>query len=46
MFFANAESGSDYGALMAGATLLTMPLVLVFLLARRRFIEGLTMSGK
>lgn len=46
IFFANAESGSDYGALMAGATLLTMPLVLIFLLARKRFIEGLTMSGK
>lgn len=46
MFFATAESGSDYGALMAGATLLTLPMVMVFLLARRRFIEGLTMSGK
>jgi multiple sugar transport system permease protein len=46
MFFATAESGSDYGALMAGATLLTLPMVLVFLLARRRFIEGLTMSSK
>ena len=46
MFFANAESGSDYGALMAGATLLTMPLVLIFLLTRKHFIEGLTMSGK
>jgi multiple sugar transport system permease protein len=46
MFFANAESGSDYGALMAGATLLTMPLVLIFLVTRKHFIEGLTMSGK
>lgn len=46
MFFANAESGSDYGALMAGATLLTMPLVLIFLLTRKHFIKGLTMSGK
>lgn len=46
MFFANAESGSDYGALMAGATLLTMPLVMIFLFARKRFIEGLTISGK
>jgi len=46
MFFATAESGSDYGALMAGATLLTMPMVTVFLFARRRFIEGLTVSSK
>ena len=43
MFFATAETGSDYGALMAGATVLTLPLVLIFLMARRRFIQGLTM---
>lgn len=46
MYFATAESGSDYGALMAGATILTAPLVLIFLIARRRFIDGLTISGK
>jgi multiple sugar transport system permease protein len=45
MFFANAESGSDYGALMAGATLLTMPLVFVFLIARKQVIQGLTITG-
>ncbi|WP_118134525.1 carbohydrate ABC transporter permease [Oceanicella sp. SM1341] len=45
LFFSNAESGTDYGALMAGAALLTAPMVLCFLLARRQFIAGITMTG-
>ncbi|MDQ6620348.1 MAG: carbohydrate ABC transporter permease [Pseudomonadota bacterium] len=45
MFFADSEVGSNYGALAAGATLITAPLVVAFLLARRRFIAGITMTG-
>jgi multiple sugar transport system permease protein len=45
MFFADAETGSNYGALTAAATVLTAPLVIAFLIARRRFIEGITMTG-
>jgi multiple sugar transport system permease protein len=45
MFFADAESGSNYGALTAAATVLTAPLVIAFLIARRRFIEGITKTG-
>jgi multiple sugar transport system permease protein len=45
LLFATAESGANYGALMAGATLITAPMVLAFLLARRRFIQGITMTG-
>ena len=45
MFFADAETGSNYGALSAGATIITAPLVIAFLLARRRFIAGITMTG-
>jgi multiple sugar transport system permease protein len=45
MFFADAEAGANYGALTAGATILTAPLVLAFLIARRRFIQGITMTG-
>jgi multiple sugar transport system permease protein len=45
MFFANAETGSNYGALTAAATILTAPLVVVFLFARRQFIAGITMTG-
>lgn len=45
LLFADAETGSNYGALTAAATILTAPLVLCFLIARRRFIQGITMSG-
>jgi multiple sugar transport system permease protein len=43
--FRSQEAGDDYGALMAAATLVTAPLVLAFLIAQRRFIEGITMTG-
>lgn len=45
LFFSDAETGANYGALMAGATLITAPMVLCFLLARRSFIAGITMTG-
>ena len=45
LFFADVESGADYGALMAGAAIITAPMVLCFLLARRHFIAGITMTG-
>jgi multiple sugar transport system permease protein len=45
LYFRDAETGSNYGALMAGATIITAPLVAAFLVARRRFIQGITMTG-
>ena len=45
LFFRNEEAGSDFGPLMAGTVVITAPLVLLFLAAQRRFIEGVTMSG-
>lgn len=45
IFFKSAEAGSDYGALMAATTLITLPMVALFLFAQRRFIEGITMTG-
>ncbi|CAH2394119.1 Sugar ABC transporter permease [Mesorhizobium prunaredense] len=42
--FQSAE-GVSYGPLMAAATIITSPLVCVFLLARRYFVEGVTMTG-
>ncbi len=43
--FRSAEAGEDYGVLMAAALLVTLPLVVAFLLAQRRFIEGIAMTG-
>jgi len=45
MFFASAESGTNYGALTAAATISTAPLLVAFLLARKKFVGGITMSG-
>ncbi|MGO1251778.1 MAG: carbohydrate ABC transporter permease [Alcaligenes aquatilis] len=45
LFFKNEESGTDYGPLMAGTVMITLPLLLFFLLAQKRFIEGVTFSG-
>jgi multiple sugar transport system permease protein len=45
LHFRSEEAGDDYGALMAAAALVTAPLVAAFLLAQRRFIEGITMTG-
>jgi multiple sugar transport system permease protein len=45
LFFAGSESGTSYGTLMAGAVIITAPLILVFLAARHRFVQGITMTG-
>ncbi|KAE8765994.1 carbohydrate ABC transporter permease [Georgenia thermotolerans] len=41
--FQDAATGFDYGALAAGATLVTLPIVLLFLVAQKQFVRG--MSG-
>ena len=43
--FASDEGGNDVGPMMASATLIVLPLIVAFLIARRRFIEGITMTG-
>jgi multiple sugar transport system permease protein len=37
--------GTAYGPLMAAATIVIAPLVIAFLLAQRRFVEGITFTG-
>lgn len=44
-FFKENGGGTDYGPLMAAATVTILPLVAAFLMAQRRFIEGITFSG-
>jgi len=45
IFFRNEEAGVNYGPLMAGTVLITAPLVLFFIGAQKRFIEGVTLTG-
>lgn len=39
--FQHADTGFDYGALAAGAAIITAPIVVLFLLAQRRFVAGI-----
>ena len=45
MGFRSAEAGDRYGELMAATALITAPLVLAFLAAQRRFIEGISLGA-
>ena len=45
MYFSDTDLGSSFGALMAAATLLTAPLVILFLCAQRQFVQGVTKTG-
>lgn len=45
LFAKSGLYGQSTGPLMAGAVLLAMPTILLFLLLRRYFIRGVTMSG-
>ena len=43
--FKSDMDGNEYGPMMAAATIIVTPLVVAFLLAQRRFIEGITLTG-
>ena len=43
--FALGIDGSDYGPMMATACVIVVPLIVAFLLAQRRFIQGITLTG-
>ncbi|MEO1459176.1 MAG: carbohydrate ABC transporter permease [Pseudomonadota bacterium] len=45
IYFMNGDDGSDAGAMMAFALIVTTPLLLAFLLAQRRFVEGVSFTG-
>ncbi|MBI2939546.1 MAG: carbohydrate ABC transporter permease [Chloroflexi bacterium] len=42
--FQRAE-GSQWGLLMAASTMVTFPVIVVFFLAQRQFIQGITLTG-
>jgi multiple sugar transport system permease protein len=45
LFFRSGDGGDSLSALMAAASIVTIPLALIFLIAQRRFVEGITMSA-
>ena len=40
-----AENSTDYGLIMAGATLAAVPIIIVFLLFQKYFTKGITMGA-
>ena len=45
LFFRAEEGGNDTGVLMAACVVTTLPMVAAFLLAQRRFIQGVATAG-
>ena len=45
LFFRAEEAGNDVGALMAASVIVTAPMAAFFLLAQRRFIQGVATAG-
>ena len=43
--FKGDADGDNFGPMMASACIIVTPLIVAFLLAQRRFIEGITLSG-
>ncbi len=43
--FKGGSDGSNWGPMMATATIIVTPLIVAFLLAQKRFIEGITLTG-
>ncbi len=42
LFSFSTNTGTDYGGLMAGCTIMSLPVVIFFLLVQRRIVSGLT----
>ena len=45
LYALNAQEGGNTGMMMAGSLLMTLPVILLFFLAQRYFIQGVTLSG-
>jgi multiple sugar transport system permease protein len=45
LYYRSEEAGDDFGALMAASVIMTAPLVLAFLVAQKRFVEGIATTG-
>ncbi|MFT7584929.1 MAG: sn-glycerol 3-phosphate transport system permease protein [Cellvibrionaceae bacterium] len=44
-FLFDQERGADWGSLMAGAVIVMLPTLLIFLVAQRQLVKGIAMTG-
>ena len=45
LYALNVQQGGDFGMMMAGSLLMTLPVILVFFFAQKYFIQGVTLTG-
>jgi len=45
LFQFRLEHSTDFGMLMSASTIMTLPVVAVFFLAQKHFIQGITLTG-
>jgi multiple sugar transport system permease protein len=45
LFAMRLENFGDWSLIMAGNVLMTLPVILIFFLCQRYFVQGMTMSG-
>lgn len=45
LYALNVQSGGGMGMMMAGSFLMTLPVIVIFLLAQRYFLQGITLTG-
>jgi len=45
LFQFQQEHTAEWGMLMAGSLLMTLPAILIFFFAQRHFIQGVTLTG-
>lgn len=41
----NVQAGGNFGMMMAGSLLMTLPIVIIFFFAQKYFIQGVTLTG-
>lgn len=45
LYALNVQQGGDFGMMMAGSLLMTLPVILLFFFAQKYFIQGITLTG-
>lgn len=45
LYALNVQEGGNYGMMMAGSFLMTLPVVVIFFFAQKYFIQGVTLTG-
>jgi multiple sugar transport system permease protein len=41
----NVQAGANFGMMMGGSLLMTLPVIFIFFCARKYFIQGITLTG-